>query len=121
MEKTMICILCPVGCHLEVDTDLNVEGNRCPRGIEYAKKEMTNPTRTLTTTVAIKSATHRRLSVKSAHPLPKEKLFACMAIINNVLITAPVHIGDIIVPNILDTGVDIVATNTILNGDAASG
>lgn len=113
MKKSMICIACPVGCHLEVDESLNVTGNRCKKGESYAVEEMTNPTRILTTTVAIDSRLQRRISVKSADPLPKAKLFDCIPVINKVRLDPPVKRGDIVVRNILDTGTDIIATRTI--------
>ncbi len=113
MKKEMICIVCPVGCHLEIDDDLKVTGNQCKRGEVYAKEEVTNPTRVLTTTVAIKSDITRRLSVKSEKPIPKEKLFEAMAILNRVWKEAPVDLHEIIVENIADTKVNILSTRRI--------
>ena len=73
--KELTCIICPRGCHLVVDDDLNVTGNNCPRGPIYAKNELTHPTRTLTSTVKIISTEEVALPVKSDNPLPKEKIF----------------------------------------------
>lgn len=72
-KKTLICIVCPRGCHLEVDENFNVTGNFCKRGIAYAKEELTTPTRTLTSTVIIRGGVIPRLSVKTSAPIPKEK------------------------------------------------
>lgn len=111
--KELICILCPRGCRLKVDDDLNVTGNFCPRGILYAKTEMTNPTRIITSTVKIKAKNAVRLSVKTAQAIPKGKMFDCMRELDKVMVEAPIRIGDVIVHNICETGVDVVATKNI--------
>lgn len=111
--KELICILCPRGCRLKVDDDLNVTGNFCPRGILYAKTEMTNPTRIITSTVKIKAKNAVRLSVKTAQAIPKGKMFDCMRELDKVMVEAPICIGDVIVYNICETGVDVVATKDI--------
>ena len=111
--KELICILCPRGCRLKVDDDLNVTGNFRPRGILYAKTEMTNPTRIITSTVKIKAKNAVRLSVKTAQAIPKGKMFDCMRELDKVMVEAPIRIGDVIVYNICETGVDVVATKDI--------
>ena len=113
MMKELICIICPRGCRLKVDNDLNVTGNLCPRGIIYAKTEMTNPTRVLTSTVKINSQNAVRLSVKTSQAVPKGKMFECMRELDKVIVEAPVHIGDVVLANICDTGVDVIATKDI--------
>ncbi|MEA3424266.1 MAG: DUF1667 domain-containing protein [Bacillota bacterium] len=118
-EKKVVCIVCPIGCRLNVYEDssqekgYNVEGNKCPRGKVYGIKEMTNPTRMLPTTVVIKNAFLSRLPVITNQPVPKPMIFECMKVINSIEVEAPVKIGDILVENILDTGVDIVATRSM--------
>lgn len=114
MIKELICITCPRGCHLKVDESLNVTGNFCPRGAIYAKAELTHPTRTLTSTVASSSLEENRLPVKSISPLPKELIFKAMEEINKVNVKAPIKIGDIVIKNVCNSGVDIVATKNIL-------
>ena len=111
--KELICILCPRGCRLKVDDDLNVTGNFCPRGILYAKTEMTNPTRIITSTVKIKAKNAVRLSVKTAQAIPKGKMFDCMRELDKVMVEAPIHIGDVVIHNICDTGVNVIATKDI--------
>jgi len=117
MEKELVCIACPIGCHLEVTLEdgvvTHVDGNTCKRGPEYAETECVNPTRSLTSTVLLRSAHHPVVSVKSAEPIPKGLLFECMKVINQVTLDVPVHIGDVVVEDILGTGVDIVATNEV--------
>lgn len=108
--KTLTCIVCPKGCSLRVDTDkMEVTGNSCPRGKDYGIAEVTNPTRVLTTTVAINGALHPRLPVKTSSPIPKGKLLEAMAVIQQIRISAPVHIGDVITPDLLNTGADLIA------------
>ena len=112
--KELTCIICPRGCHLVVDDELNVTGNSCPRGAIYAKNELTHPTRTLTSTVRIISEKEVALPVKSNNPLPKEKIFEAMEVINKTCVKAPIRIGDIVVEHILGLDVNIVATKDIL-------
>ena len=111
--KELICIICPRGCHLAIDDELNVTGNSCPRGEKYAKQELTFPTRTLTSTVLIISKKENRLPVKSNNPLPKGKIKDVMEEINKVKTIAPIHIGDVIIKDVLGLGSDIVATKDI--------
>jgi CxxC motif-containing protein len=113
MKKELICIVCPRGCHLTIDENLTVSGNFCKRGEIYARNEIKNPTRIITTTVAVTNGTYPRLSVKTSVPIPKNKIFDVMGELRKVKVNAPIKLGDVIVKNILDTGSDIVATESI--------
>ncbi len=115
IERDLICIMCPNGCHLHVDKDLNVTGNKCPRGVAYAKQEVTHPTRVVTSTVRINSKELRVCPVKTKDPIPKEKIFDIMAAIDQVHLKTPVHIGDVIIHDVCGTGIDVVATREILS------
>lgn len=108
-----ICIVCPRGCHLQADDQNNVTGNTCPRGKAYALNEISNPTRMITSTVAIESEELCRLPVMTSAPIPKGRIFDVMAEINKALVKAPVHIGDIVIENVLGLGADIKATRNI--------
>lgn len=112
--REMICIVCPKGCRLTVDEkpdgEIIVMGNDCPRGIPYAKKELTNPTRVITSTVKISGGIHNRLPVKTSIDIAKGLNFAVMKELNNVEVVAPVKVGTVLIKNILGTGADIVAT-----------
>jgi CxxC motif-containing protein len=111
MIKEMICINCPRGCHLSVDTEkLTVTGNTCPRGAAYGLSEITNPVRTVTSTVKISGGHSRRLSVKTDKPISKKLIFDVMKELDKVEAKAPVKIGDVIIPHVLGTDVNIVAT-----------
>ena len=116
MQKNIICVACPVGCGITVEIAdngdiLSVTGNTCKRGDTYARAECTNPVRSLATTVKVDGGIHNVVPCKSAGSLPKDKIMECMEFINNAQAKAPVKLGDILVENILGTGINIVATN----------
>lgn len=117
----LTCINCPLGCPLEVhqeDGEYIVTGNSCIRGKKYALEEISNPIRIVTTTVRVKNS-NVRLSVKSNGGIEKGKIFACIDALKDIEVTAPVKINDVIIENILDSGVDIIATKSI-KGDELS-
>ncbi|MCQ2510575.1 MAG: DUF1667 domain-containing protein [Lachnospiraceae bacterium] len=111
----IICITCPKGCHLQVDenNDYAVTGNNCPRGAEYGKNELLHPVRVITSTVRISGASIPRLPVKTDKPLPKERMFDCMDLINRLQIQSPVQVGQILAENLFGTGVNLVAAKTL--------
>ena len=110
--KELICIVCPKGCHLKVDEENGwaVTGNSCERGAEYGKNELKNPTRVLTTTVCIAGGLYPRLPVKTSRAIPKGLLLDAMAEAAKVRLTAPVARGQVILPDLLGTGADLVAS-----------
>ena len=111
--KEFICIECPKGCHLKVDDELNVTGNTCPRGKKYAINEITCPKRVITSTCVIKSKLVSRLPVMSENELPKEKMFDVVKEIAKLRLEAPIKCRDVVIENVCDTGVNIIATRTI--------
>ena len=114
MMRKLICINCPKGCHLIIDTDkMTVEGNSCIKGKEYGLNEVTNPVRIITTTVKVIDGDHKLLPVKTQNAIPKELNFKCIDILNKLIIKPPVNGGDVIVKNILATGRDIIACRNI--------
>ena len=117
MVKEMVCIVCPMSCHLSVEMDkkkvLSVSGNTCPRGAKYANEEITNPTRMVTSTVLLKNAALTRLPVMTRTPIPKGKIRDVMKQINKVKVKAPVKMYDVIIENVARTGVDIIASRSI--------
>lgn len=114
MEKELICITCPKGCHLKVDVEANkVTGNACPRGAEYGINEVTNPVRVITSTVKVNNGELAVVPVKTNKPIPKGLNLKCMEEINKVSISAPVRIGDVVIENVLGTGVDVVVTRNV--------
>lgn len=118
-RRELTCIGCPMGCAVTVEMDeagqiSGVTGHTCRRGEDYARKEVTNPTRIVTSTVKVEGGTSEMVSVKTKSDIPKGKIFACVDGLKGICVKAPVHIGDVIVPDIAGTGVDIVATKEIL-------
>ena len=115
MKKELICVICPKGCPLVAEVENNevisVSGNTCPRGKTYAENEILNPVRTLTTTM--KTDNGKFVSVRSEQPLPKEKMFDYMNIINQTIVKTPVEIGTVLVYNIGESGVNIIATKNV--------
>lgn len=111
--KELTCIVCPRGCRLSIDDQMNVTGNSCPRGKQYAISELTNPVRTITSSVRVTNREDLLVSVKTSGPIPKGKIFEVMAEINKIGVTAPTRIGTVVKENILGLGVDIIITKNI--------
>lgn len=116
-EKNLTCINCPIGCSLTIRMEgeqvNKVSGNTCKRGEIYARKEVTNPTRIVTSTVKVVNGKSDMVSVKTKEDIPKGKIFDCVRALKNVQVEAPVRIGDVIVKDIADTGVKVVATKNV--------
>jgi CxxC motif-containing protein len=113
-----LCIGCPMGCRLEVEEDIDhhiveVRGFTCKRGEQYARQEHVQPTRTVTTTVAIINGQWARLPVKTADPIPKPLIMDLCAALHQLQIPAPITLGQVILPNALGTGVDVVASRSM--------
>lgn len=112
----LVCINCPRGCQLEVENingEIKVTGNSCPRGAKYAIDEITNPLRTVTTTIAIESVEYDRLPVITSSPVPKGKMMDVVKALKDVKVKAPIKLGDIVVQDILGLGSDILACKSI--------
>ncbi len=116
-NKEIICIICPVGCAMEVGADQTSEyvvtGNKCRKGHTYAIRELTNPTRILTSTVRVAGCAQKRLPVRTKEAIPKGRIFDCMRLINSVVVKPPVRISEVIIPDVLGTGVDVIASKSI--------
>lgn len=110
MKRNLTCIVCPMGCSIEVELDgknvVSVTGNTCKRGEKYAKNECTNPQRTVTSTVKCKNGSV--VPVKTDRTIPKEKMAECMAIINGASPDLPISVGDVIIEDVF--GSNVVAT-----------
>ncbi len=114
--KELICISCPLGCRMTVEEkggEYVVTGNTCPRGKQYAIDEITAPKRMVTSSVPVVNGTEKTVSIKTVQPIAKELIFKALRELDNVIITAPVAIGDIIVKNAAQSGVDFVATRKV--------
>ena len=111
MLKDLICIICPRGCHLIIDENKKVTGNFCPRGEKYALEEIFAPKRTITSTVKVLTSDgYSRVSVKTNRPIKKEKIFDVMKEIDKIVVRTPLHIGDVVIKNVLGEDVDIIIT-----------
>lgn len=110
MKRELTCIICPLGCNLTVEEkngEFFVSGNTCKRGEAYAVSECTAPTRTVTSTVFCPNG--KMLPVKTDKPIPKDKIFECMKIINNCTPVLPISAGDVIIKDVF--GCNIVAAD----------
>ena len=118
MEKTeILCIVCPNGCrlHAEKSTEgYTISGNKCKRGIDFALAEITNPMRTLTTTVRTTFSGIPVLPVRTAGEIPKGKIREAMNCINAITVSRPLGIGETVAENILGLGVNVIATSNII-------
>jgi len=119
MKHELVCIVCPMGCRLSLEEDASdpkgykVSGNTCKRGIEYGIKELTAPTRVLTSTVRIEGARLHRLPVRTNGAIPKERLDECMEMLNQLMLKSPVAMGDVLIENLFGTGVNLIASRTL--------
>ena len=121
IKENLVCIVCPMGCLLEVETRLengrkkvlSVSHNECKRGEVYAEKELVEPVRTLTTTIAVQGGSEVLLPVKTDGEIPKALLFQSMEILKRIRVKAPIKMGDLVFADILGTGVDVVACKNI--------
>jgi len=120
--KTILCIVCPNGCRLSAEKSTKgsgyaISGNKCKRGIDFAIAEMTNPMRTLTTTIRTSFPGVPVLPVRTAGEIPKGKIREAMNCLNAITVSRPLGIGEIVAENVLGLGVDIIVTSDILKGD----
>lgn len=118
MEKIeLTCIGCPMGCPLVVTVEngavQSVTGNTCPRGAAYGRKEVTDPTRIVTSSVRVAGGTLAVVSCKTASDVPKGKIFDVVRALKTVEAAAPVAIGQVLVPDVAGTGVAVVATKNV--------
>lgn len=116
--RELTCIGCPLGCAVTVTLENGevtaVTGNTCKRGEDYARKEVTHPTRIVTSTVRVTGGSASMVSVKTRSDIPKGKIFDCVRALRGLTIPAPVHIGDVVAADVAGTGVDVIATKDVL-------
>lgn len=118
-KRKFVCIVCPRGCPLEVELDaasssaLSVRGNTCKRGDEYARREVVDPRRSLTSTVRVEGFPRRRLPVKTSGAIPLKRLLEAARGLDSLVVDSPVACGEVVLPNFMGMGVDILATDTL--------
>ena len=118
MQKNEIitCINCPMGCRMEVTLEdgavVSVKGNTCKRGDLYAHQECTQPLRMITA-VAPVAGSVAPVSLKTRTPIPKAKIDECMRAIDELQLKAPIKAVDVLIANVVGTGVDVIATKPV--------
>ena len=116
-QRNLTCIGCPLGCQIMVELEngevVSLTGNTCKRGDDYARKEVTCPTRIVTSTIKVNGGNAPTVSVKTKSDIPKDKIFECVKVLKDVMVQAPIAIGDVVLENVAGTGVDIVATKAV--------
>ena len=114
----LTCVLCPVGCELEVrrdeSSDVEVLGNQCDKGIPFAVEEVLHPKRNLATSVPVQGTTATMVSVRLSGPVPREMIFPILAEIARLRPEVPVRRGQVLIADVLGAGVDVVATRTVV-------
>jgi len=118
MLKEFTCIVCPNGCDIQVTleedgTIASITGAGCKGGVNYVKQELSDPRRTIASSVSVTGGELLLASVRLDRPVPKNRIFDVMAEIRKVSLTAPVHAGDIVIRNVLDLGSDVIATKDV--------
>jgi CxxC motif-containing protein len=116
-EKVITCIICPIGCKISVKSDGKdfeiTNGNKCIKGVDYARAEALDPKRMLTSSILVNNGEWPLVSVKSSKPIPKKKLFLVLKEIKEAKVNAPVKLGQNIIKNVANTKINIVATKSI--------
>lgn len=117
MIKKITCIECPKGCSLTVDIEnckvVKVAGHECPKGEKYAKTEIENPMRILTSAVLAEGLPVKMVSVRTDKPIPKLRLEEAMEEVKKMRLTKPVKVGEVIVKDFLGTGADLISTRSV--------
>lgn len=110
----MTCIECPVGCSLSVDIKnskvVKVSGGKCPKAEKYAVSEVENPVRILTSTVSAEGLSLKMVPVRTDKPIPKRDILRAAEKIKKITLDKPTRVGDIIVKNFLNPGINLIAT-----------
>ncbi len=114
MSDRLTCVLCPIGCELEVGRPagdgLDVRGNQCDKGLDFAAEEILRPKRNLATSVPLKGTTSRMVSVRLSTPVSRDMIFPILAEIAELRPEPPVRRGQVLLANVLGTGADVIAT-----------
>ena len=115
--QEFICVACPIGCMLTVKVKgrevRSVTGNRCSKGPLYAAQEVAGPRRVVTTTVRLHGGRIPLLPVKTRVAVPRDSARAVVIAASSVVVSAPVDLGDVVLPDVAGTGVDLVATRSV--------
>jgi len=117
MKREYTCIICPNGCQISVEYEgtniKNIKGDKCPKGKDYVKNEITNPLRVFTGSVLIENGNFSLVSVKTPVPIPKKYLKKIGEITHQIKVEAPIGIGQIVASNLLDNNIDLIVTRKV--------
>ena len=117
-EKTIICIMCPIGCQINIKEKKgaieSMDGYRCKRGKSYAINEFNHPVRIFTSSIQVQDGQIPLIPVRSSQPIPKELIFKCIEEIKKIKVNTPVYFHEVIITNILNTNTDIISTGEIV-------
>lgn len=116
-NRTFTCIVCPNGCSIETEYEngklLSIKGNKCKKGAQYVEQELTDPRRTIASTVRITGASLPLCSVRLTQAIPKKDIFRVMEEINKVCLSAPVSIGQVVLSNVCGLASDVIVTRNM--------
>lgn len=116
--KQMVCIICPKGCEamaFKEGETIQIKGKVCKKGKDYLTQEFVEPMRTLTSTVVVKNSHMSRLPVRTSGPIPKKDLFRAIDLLSRVTVRPPIRVGEVILPDLLETGIDVIASDDLLD------
>lgn len=116
MLRTFTCIMCPQGCEITAEganPPYSLTGNKCKKGAAYVEQELTAPMRNIATSILVDGGELPLASVRLSAPIPKDRIFDVMAEIRRIRRTAPVHEGDVVIPDVLGLGSDVIVTKTV--------
>ncbi len=117
MLRSFTCIMCPQGCDINVTLDdgaiVKIDGNRCAKGADYVTQEIERPMRNIATSVLVDGGELPLASVRLSDVIPKNRIFDVMDQIRAVEVSAPVHEGDVVIPNVLGLGADVIITKDV--------
>jgi CxxC motif-containing protein len=120
-QHEITCILCPISCNAFIERDaagnISIMNLECHRGEQYVKQELEAPLRDVFTTILITGADIPRLPVRTSQPVPKHEVMNCMRALAKLQVKAPVRMGTVIYHNLLNLGIDVIATRTLLPRD----
>ncbi len=108
----LVCIVCPNSCKLTIENG-TVTGATCNRGVQFAKDEVTNPMRTVCTTVATVFEECPVLPVRTDKEIPKNRMFDLIALTKGFKLDHKVKRGDVVMEKVLGTDANLIATGSI--------
>lgn len=116
-SRKFVCIICPNGCEIDASVEdgkiLSITGNKCKKGEEYVVQELTDPRRTISSSVLIEGSFLPLCSVRLTKPVPKKEIFRVMEEINKVHLKAPVRAGDVVIQDVCGLGSDVIVTKNM--------